>query len=71
MKIKIIKSEPIDSQESIDEFIGKIYDVIDYDVFYPQAVAKGMKEKGEVAVYLNEHDKAPSIINKNEYVIIG
>lgn len=31
MKIQIIKSAPAEDQESIEKFIGKIYDVVSFD----------------------------------------
>lgn len=70
MKIQIIKNSPIDEQDSIQQYIGKIYEPVKLKKYYDKEVVKEMKELGEIAVFLEQDHKSLSILNKDEYIVI-
>lgn len=70
MKIKVIASKPIDDQDEINKYVGKVFETLELKNYYDTDVVKDMKKLGEVAVLIENGDKSPSILNKNEYEVV-
>ncbi len=70
MKIKIIASSPVNSQEEITQYIGNIYEPVNLKSYYDKDIIKEMKELKEIAVYLDPAHRQLSILNQNEYEVI-
>lgn len=70
MRIKVIASKPIDGQDQIANIIGKEYQTLNLKKIYDTEIVKEMKTSGEIAIYAEDNDRHPTILNKDEYEIL-
>lgn len=70
MKIKIVKSNGINGQSEINQYIGNEFETVNLNSIYDKETVLEMNKLGEVAVYLENNDRHVSIINKDEYEVI-